>query len=370
MGLEASIDPGGVAAMPLHFWSAVFFVLGCVVGSFLNVVIHRLPLGESIVTPPSHCPHCRYSIPWYLNIPLLTWLWLQGKCRNCGAPIAFRYFAVELLTAVAFLGCWLMFGGQSPAQAVVYCVFVAGLIAASFIDDEHMIVPDEITLGGVAVGVLASIFIPALHAAPSPRESLGRSLLGAACGTALVYVILRLGKLFLGRHKLPLAADSRIVFTETGLVLPDREIPYEDLFYRKSDAVIVRARTAELVDRSYKDVTLRLAVGSLTVGDDTFDPEAVPHLEAVASEILLPREAMGLGDVKFMAAVGAFLGWKATIFSLFGSAVIGSLVAGGLYVVRWGKGSRQVAYIPYLAAAAVLWLLAGPRIWDWVFRLR
>ena len=84
--------------VPFHFWSLVFFVLGCIVGSFLNVCIHRMPLGMSIVTPPSHCPHCKYSIPWYLNIPLVTWLALRGRCKNCGAPISPRYFIVELLT--------------------------------------------------------------------------------------------------------------------------------------------------------------------------------------------------------------------------------------------------------------------------------
>ena len=79
------------AAVPFHFWSVVAFVFGSIVGSFLNVCIHRMPLGQSIVSPPSHCPHCKYAIPWYLNIPLLTWLYLHGKCRNCGESISIRY---------------------------------------------------------------------------------------------------------------------------------------------------------------------------------------------------------------------------------------------------------------------------------------
>src|ERR1700722_1684926 len=112
-------------AMPFHFWSVMFFVMGCIVGSFLNVVIHRLPLGESIVSPPSHCPHCKYAIPWYLNIPLVTWLFLRGKCANCGAPISVRYFLVELLTGVTFLACWLVFGHQSAGLALAYCVLLA-----------------------------------------------------------------------------------------------------------------------------------------------------------------------------------------------------------------------------------------------------
>src|SRR5437867_6714723 len=130
--LAPIFDPHNWAAVPFHFWSLVFFVFGSVVGSFLNVCIHRLPLGQSIVSPPSHCPHCKYSIPWYLNLPLITWVSLQGKCRNCGAPISARYFLVELLTALMFLSSWLAFGRQSVFLALIYAVFLAGLIAATF----------------------------------------------------------------------------------------------------------------------------------------------------------------------------------------------------------------------------------------------
>ena len=99
-------DPEVWAAIPVQFWSLVFFVFGGIVGSFLNVCIHRMPRGENIVTPPSHCPHCGYSIPWFLNVPLFTWLYLRGKCANCRAPISVRYFLVELLTGLLFLLCW------------------------------------------------------------------------------------------------------------------------------------------------------------------------------------------------------------------------------------------------------------------------
>src|SRR5688572_6339601 len=150
MGLDAIFDANRCAAVPFLFWSLILFVFGCMAGSFLNVCIHRMPRGESIVSPPSHCPHCNYSIPWYLNIPLITWLYLRGRCRNCGGPIAARYFLVELLTGVAFLSCWLSFGSQSAALALVYCLVLAGFIVATFIDVEHLIIPDEITLGGVA----------------------------------------------------------------------------------------------------------------------------------------------------------------------------------------------------------------------------
>ena len=100
-------DPEVWATVPFHFWSIVLFALGSIVGSFLNVCIYRMPLGLSVVSPPSHCPACKYSIPWYLNVPLLTWLLLRGQCAHCRAPISPRYFFVEMLTGLAFLGCWL-----------------------------------------------------------------------------------------------------------------------------------------------------------------------------------------------------------------------------------------------------------------------
>src|SRR5436190_11245615 len=221
------LEPPPWQPIPFQFWSFVLFVFGSMVGSFLNVCIHRMPRGESVVSPPSHCPHCNYSIPGYLNIPLFTWLMLGGKCKNCGAPISARYFLVELLTAVVFLNCWLAFGRQSPALALVYCLLLAGFIVATFIDFEHFIIPDEITLGGIAVGFVASFFVPLLHRAPTAALSLERCFTGVIAGAGLVYGILRLGKLLYGRQKFELAPGTRVFFTETSLKLPDKDIAYE-----------------------------------------------------------------------------------------------------------------------------------------------
>src|SRR5215831_18261641 len=204
MGIEPIVDSQQWMLVPFHFWSLVFFVFGCMVGSFLNVCIHRMPLGMSIVTPPSHCPHCQYAIPWYLNIPLVTWLALGGRCRNCGAPISPRYFIVELLTGLSFLGCWLAFGKASPVLAIIYAVFVAGLIVATFIDFEHFIIPDEITYGGMAVGFLCSFLFPLLHGQGMLLLGMKRSALGIAVGAGLIYGILRLGKLLFGRLRVQL----------------------------------------------------------------------------------------------------------------------------------------------------------------------
>jgi leader peptidase (prepilin peptidase)/N-methyltransferase len=367
--ISSVFDSNNWAAVPFHFWSVVFFWFGCIVGSFLNVCIHRLPLGQSIVSPPSHCPHCQYSIPWYLNIPLVTWVYLRGKCRNCGAPISARYFLVELLTGIAFLGCWLAFGRQSLALPLVYALFLSGLLVASFIDFEHFIIPDEITFGGMGAGFVCSFLVPQLHRTQSLSESLKESLLGMALGAVVVYLILRAGKLFFGKEKLTLDPGTRIVFGETSLHLPEREIPYEDLLYRESDVIVMQASTLELVDRCYQDVRVRLGRTRLEIDEEELDPEKVMHMEAVSGQVVLPREAMGLGDVKFMGAIGAFLGWQGVLFSLVVSSFIGSFVGIALVLMHKRGLSSRLPYGPYIAMAAVLWIFAGPELVEWYRQL-
>lgn len=360
-------DPEVWAAVPFHFWSAVLFVFGCIVGSFLNVCIHRMPRGESIVSPPSHCPHCGYAIPWYLNIPLVTWVYLKGKCARCGASISIRYFLVELLTGIAFLACWLKFGRISPWLALVYCLVLAGFIVATFIDFEHFIIPDEITYGGMVAGFLCSFALPKLHGQETTVHGLVASAIGMAVGGGTIYLILRLGKLLFGRQRLDLAPGSRVIFTETSLVLPDQEIPYEELFFRETDAIRVDAVTAELPDRGYRNVAVSLSPERLQIGDEVLNPEETPHLEVVTDRVVLPREAMGMGDVKFMAAIGAFLGWPATIFSLMVSSIIGAAVGVTLIALKKHEWSSRLPYGPYIALAAVVWIFAGRRILAMLF---
>ncbi|HEV8542649.1 MAG TPA: prepilin peptidase, partial [Verrucomicrobiae bacterium] len=344
---------GGV---PFHFWTAVFFVLGSIVGSFLNVCIHRMPLEQSVIRPPSHCPHCKYSIPWFLNIPLVTWVYLRGKCASCGAPISIRYFLVELLTAVTFAGCWLAIGHRSPGVAVVYCLILAGFIAATFIDVEHIIIPDEITIGGIIVGFLLSAVVPELHNTGDRGLAMKASFWGIAVGGGIVYLILRGGKLAFGKEKLQLAPESKVIFKETALQLPDKELPYNEIFYRKSDYIQLFAKTAELADRCYFKTIITLKPDLLKIGEEELNPEQVPHMEIVTNEIVLPREAMGFGDVKFMAAIGAFLGWQAVIFSLMVSAVIGTAVSLGAIAIRRAEWSTRIPYGPYIALAAVIYM--------------
>lgn len=177
------------------------FVFGLLFGSFLNVCIHRLPLGLSVVTPRSACPHCKEPIAFYDNLPVLSWLILRGRCRNCRAPISPRYLMIELLTGSLFLACYWYFG--LTQSLLKYCVFGFLLLGLIFTDAETKLLPDKLTLSGLALGIifsmivpvndLASQFLPGMVNLPfsdgvSMRLlSLLDSLLGAAVGASFIY---------------------------------------------------------------------------------------------------------------------------------------------------------------------------------------
>ena len=353
-----------LAALPFHFWTVVFFVFGSVVGSFLNVCIHRMPEGKSLISPGSHCPSCGASIPWYCNLPILSWILLRGRCRQCHASISPRYLIVELITAILFSSCWLAFGAQSAPLALVYCLVLAGFIVATFIDLEHFIIPDELTIGGIVLGFLASFAVPELHAV-ARSEALKASFLGIVVGGGLIYLVLQMGKLFFGRQRLQLDANSTVSFTESSLQLPDEAIPYDAIFSRKSDTIRLHAHRVIMGDRCYVDTDLSLSPNQLQVGDDTFDPESIQTLEVVTDQISLPREAMGMGDVKFMAAIGAFIGWQGALFSLMVSSVIGAVL--GLILILLGRRewSSQIPYGPYIVVAATIWIFTGEKWIAW-----
>ena len=144
--------------IPLGYWTAFAFLFGASVGSFLNVVIHRVPQGLSIVTPRSRCPDCGWSIPGWANVPLLSYAALRGRCRGCGERISLRYPAVEALTGGLFVA--LLYAHGVHARLPVDWAVVAALLAIAFIDWEHQVIPDAITLPGIALGLLLSVFLP------------------------------------------------------------------------------------------------------------------------------------------------------------------------------------------------------------------
>ena len=262
--------------------SVFVFLAGLCIGSFLNVCIWRIPREESIVWPGSHCPACNHKIAPRDNIPLLSWLVLNGKCRHCHAPISPRYFVVELLTGALFAGLWFVHGWS--LQTPVYLFFAGALILGTFVDFDHLLLPDRVTLGGMVAGPILSFAFPVLQGQSERLPALIQSALGLALG----YGILRL-----------VAAIGRLV---------------------------------------------------------------------------LKREAMGMGDVKLLGAIGACLGWQAVLFTIFVSSLSGTVL--GFTLIALGKKELQskIPYGPHIALAAVLWMFCGPACIDlylaWAFAAR
>ncbi len=179
-------------------------LFGACVGSFLNVCIYRIPRDESVVTPRSHCPHCNTSIPWYLNIPVFSWLCLRGKCATCKGPISFRYTLVELLTALLFLVVFLKWADPAtlampfllhPGMIPVYWLFLSGLVLGTFVDFEHFIIPDSVTIGGMAAGMILSGLVPSMHGTDLWWLGLLRAGVGLATGFGLLLAVAWIGEL-------------------------------------------------------------------------------------------------------------------------------------------------------------------------------
>jgi len=160
------------------------FIFGSLVGSFLNVCIHRMPLGESIVSPRSYCPKCKKTISWYDNIPFLSYLVLGARCRFCKEKISFRYFIVELLTAGVFLIFYNRYG--LSFNFLFYIIFVSGLIVATFVDIKHRVIPDEISLGGIVVGLILNLIKTYLLPATYYLLPIYDSLLGILIGGGII----------------------------------------------------------------------------------------------------------------------------------------------------------------------------------------
>ncbi|HEV2021717.1 MAG TPA: prepilin peptidase [Terriglobales bacterium] len=249
--------------LPPFFYATAIFLFGLAFGSFLNVCIHRLPLGLSVVRPRSACPQCHAPIGARDNIPVVSWLVLGGRCRNCKAPISPRYVFVELLTGLLFLACWLTFG--PTFWTLKFCVFSFLLLGLIFTDAETKLLPDALTLPGLVLGVLFSLLAPVdglaarlmpwlgvhSHDLPWRLLSLGDALLGAAVGASFIY---------------------------------------------GAGAIYLRARGIE---------------------------------------------GMGFGDVKLMALVGAFLGVKLTVFTLFSASLVGSLAGLSTILMVWIKRTQR-----------------------------
>jgi leader peptidase (prepilin peptidase)/N-methyltransferase len=174
------------------FFRVSFFILGAIFGSFLNVCIVRWPQEKSVVNPPSHCPKCKKPIRWSDNIPIISYFLLKGKCRDCGAPFSFRYAFIEFLTGCVFLGFYLLLGLNW--LLIPYLVMVCGFIVATFVDLEHRIIPDEVSVGGMIVGLILSPLIPQLHGMHIWWHALIASALGVVVGGGSIYLMGMIGE--------------------------------------------------------------------------------------------------------------------------------------------------------------------------------
>ena len=277
--------------IPPVFGYVVAGMFGAVIGSFLNVVIHRVPHEESIVFPNSRCPSCGSAIAFYDNIPIASYLVLGAKCRNCKEHISIRYPAVELLTAALFVGvAW--HDGLSAALPFDL-IFVSALLALVFIDAEHMILPNVITYPGIAFALIARIAIPFLSGTPHFDDI--PSLSGGALAGMPLWVVSIAGAV----------------------------------------------------------------IGALIGGGSLW-------LMGWTWEKLRGIEAMGLGDVKMMFMVGAYLGWRLTILTIFVGVLTGSVI-GVLLMARQSQRNMQMLlpFGVFLGLGAVAALLFGAPLVEW-----
>jgi leader peptidase (prepilin peptidase)/N-methyltransferase len=347
-------------------------LLGLISGSFLNAAIHRLPRGISLLNPRrSFCPGCGKTIPWHENLPIASWVLLRGRCSGCAVPIAVRYPLVEILTAGLYLLGWGRFG--LPLAPVVW-IFLSLLVAATFIDVDHLIIPDEITLGGVVAGLFCATLAPSLLGASVWWLGLILSLAGAACGYLLLWGVVELGKLAFGRRRIHTGTPQELEITgsETHPVLRlgGESLPLAEFFYRESDRIEAVCTRLEIDGGSLEAATLTICPAGIRYGEKEWIhamlSEAMP-IRAEVTEVVLPREAMGFGDVKFLACIGAFLGWKGVLFSLFTGSLAGALIGVITMAATRGRSGGRIPFGPYLAMGAALWVFAGAELLDLYF---
>ena len=350
-------------------FSVFAFVFGATVGSFLNVCIYRWPVDLSINQPRrSFCPQCTQPIPWHHNLPLISWVALGGRCAHCGAKIAFRYFAVELVTALLFLAIWQRF--PTWQVAIAYWIFVSFLIIGTFIDFEHFIIPDRVTIGGTIAGVACSVVVPALMQTNSRLAAGVRAALAAALGYVILWIVLEAGKIAFGRKRVQFDAPTPFTWTKNDdddahFIVGTEESLWSEYFAREKDRLLLQCDEVRIDDRDYGSVTLSFRYDRVNADGDTLMLDDLTQISGVTRELVIPREAMGRGDLKFLAAIGAFLGWRAVLFSLFAGSLLGSVI--GLITLLVGKPvwSAKLPFGPYLAFGALTWMFFGELALHW-----
>jgi len=363
--------------------NVLVFMMGAGIGSFLNVVIYRLPVGISVDNPRrSFCPSCKKQIAWYHNIPLFSWLMLRGKCASCGSKIAFRYFFVELLTACIFFAIYSKFNVSWHLLSIwgpivlVFWVFAALLIAGTYIDIDHYLLPHEITLGGLVAGLVGSFAVPGIMGEATHLRGLMMSFGGACAGFALLWLVVELGKIAFGRIKHEFEKPEVWSITQPDEKEPpvfkagDEELTWADIFTRRSDRLLLTCTEAEVNDRRFANAEVEIKMETMKVRptsgtEESFKLADVTKLGGMTSKIIIPREAMGFGDVLLLAMIGAFLGWQAVLFTVVASSMLGCVFAIVPRIFGKTEWATKIPFGPYLAGGAMIWLFYGPQFVDW-----
>jgi len=368
-------------------------LIGLVFGSFFGCCIYRLPREVSLLKPAfSFCPVCQKTIGWRYNIPVFSWLWLRGRCHECGERISPRYLLVETITGIFFAAaCW-RFG--FPLMIPIW-VFGSLLILTTFIDIEFFLIPDILTKPGIVVGLAASLLFPELQGTSSRLMAGGLSIAGALIGGGLLFLVSELGKLAFGRYKVILPTASPFSFHATSpandserqrttadvnegqrtvanggeddarIVIDDEAFRWDDHFFRKKDRIRILAEEVTINGEDFKGIDLIFYYDRLETVHGTIlltDLRSVVGRTAYAE---FPREAMGLGDVKLIAAIGAFTGWTGALFTIPAASLVGAIYGVGTILIGRRDWSRKIPFGPYLAIGAIFWIFWGKEFLTW-----
>ena len=377
----------------IPFLAIISFIIGASIGSFLNVVIYRLPRGISVNKPRrSFCPTCNYKIPFYLNIPIISWLILLGKCRNCSSKVSIRYLLVELISGVLFLACWLIYALPLSGQfQVTYYLVLPGwflislLVSASLIDYEHQIIPDALNVIGLISGLIFAIMFPLIPFNIMGVDSFFNSdeitwyksfiisLLSGAFGFLIIYSIVFLGKIVFGIKVLSKNKSNEwsIVEGEENPVLlfDDQEINFEDLFFVGTEKLVFECQKFDLNGNEIITDKISVFYDRIDYNNESIEISDWVSVGGKSVKITYHREAMGFGDVKYMAMIGVFIGWKGILFTLFTASIIGTVVSLPGKILKSDNALNRIPFGPFLSLGAIIWLFYGPQLLDWYINL-
>ena len=368
------------------------FAIGSCIGSFLNVCIWRIPRGENLSNPPSHCPSCNYAIPIWFNIPIAAWLILGGKCKNCRAPISPRYIIIEAVTGIIFvLITYRAKLIQFPIEHLLTLYYLmASFIAITFIDIKHLIIPGKITWTGTAVAVVLGLIFPFSLITPlnleifslsidqswliskfpeladSPRiMALIFSISGFVIGYCMVWAVVEGGKILFGKQTYKYEEAIGITLTSEGAQADGDEIlPWEEMFDRKNDTLVIEVTegnwTSTDTEGQLEVCTLKISHSGLKIGENHISLANIKQISLKSKKFTVPREAMGRGDIKMLGMIGAFLGPAGAVFTLMFATFSGCIIGGlGILLGKITK-AKQIPFGPYLAVAATFWMLFWP----------